>query len=307
MRTGEPRETAIGTGAGGAAGLTSPGPAGRPLHAGTLAGNVAVVTGASRGGGRAIAKVLGEAGATVYVTGRSVRGGATTERLPGTIDDTAELVTAGGGAGVAVRVDHTSDDEVAALFERVGRERGGLDLLVNNAWGGYEQYGDFDAPFWDQPLDRWERMYTAGARAHFVATRYAAPLLLARGTGLIVSTVAWASGGFMGNVIYDSAKAAIIRMVFGMAEELRPRGIAAVALAPGFMRTERVLAAHAEHAFDLQQTESPEYLGRAVAALAADPRVLAKSGRVLTAGDLAHEYGFTDVDGRRPAPFRMPA
>jgi NAD(P)-dependent dehydrogenase (short-subunit alcohol dehydrogenase family) len=222
------------------------------------------------------------------------------------VQDTAELVTAAGGAGVAVRVDHTRDEDVAALFRRVREERGGLDLLVNNAWGGYERYGDFDAPFWEQPLDRWERMYTAGARAHFVAARFAAPLMLPRAAGLIISTVAWAAGDYLGNVVYDSAKAAIIRMVFGMAEELRPRGIAAVAVAPGFMRTERVLAAHAAHPFDLAQTESPEYLGRAVAALAADPAVRARSGRLLTAGDLAREYGFTDVDGRRPAPFRLP-
>ena len=292
--------------AGAAATAAASGTAGTAIHAGTLAGKVAVVTGASRGAGRAIAKVLGEAGATVYVTGRSTRGGSATEQLPGTIDETAELVTAGGGAGVAVRVDHTRDDDVAGLFGRIRDERGGLDLLVNNAWGGYEDYGDFDAPFWEQPLDRWERMYTAGARAHFAASRFAAPLMLRRGSGLIVSTVAWAYGGYMGNVVYDSAKAAIIRMIFGMAEELRPRGVAALAVAPGFMRTERVLAAHAAHPFDLEQTESPEYLGRAVAALAADPRVLGKTGQVLTAGDLAREYGFTDVDGRRPAPFRMP-
>ena len=282
------------------------GTSGTAIHAGTLAGRVTVVTGASRGAGRAIAKVLGEAGATVYVTGRSTRGGASTEQLPGTVEDTADLVTAAGGAGLAVRVDHTRDEDVAALLARVREERGRLDLLVNNAWGGYEQYGDFDAPFWEQPLDRWERMYTAGVRAHFVASRFAAPLMLPHRSGLIVSTVAWAYGGYMGNVVYDSAKGAIIRMVFGMAEELRPHGVAALAVAPGFMRTERVLAAHAAHPFDLDQTESPEYLGRAVAALAADPRVLSRSGQVLTAGDLAREYGFTDVDGRRPAPFRMP-
>ena len=276
-----------------------------------LRDTVAVVTGASRGAGRAIAAVLGEAGATVYVTGRSAANGATTEGLPGTIAETAAEVEARGGRGIAVRVDHTRDDEVEALFARVRAEAGRLDLLVNNVWGGYEayRYGEFDAPFWQQPLERWERMYEAGVRAHFTASYFAAPLLLESQRGrprLIVSTIAWAFGAYLGNVIYDSAKAAIGRMQFGMAAELRPHGVAAVAIAPGFMRTERVLAAHEEHPFDLSQTETPEYLGRAIAHLAADANLLEKTGQTLTAGELAREYGFTDVDGRQPEPFRMP-
>ncbi len=271
-----------------------------------LRGKVAVVTGASRGAGRAIALVLGEAGATVYVTGRSVRGGSPTEGLPGSVDETAELVTARGGLGA--RVDHTVDAEVETLFARVRREQGRLDLLVNNAWGGYEGYdgATFDAPFWEQPLSRWEGMFTAGVRTHFAASRFAAPLMIEQRSGLIVGTVAWAFGEYLGNLSYDVAKAAVVRMAFGMARELRPHGVAAVAVAPGFMRTERVLAAHAANPFDLAATETPEYLGRAVAALAADPNLMEKTGQVLTAGDLAREYGFTDVDGRQLAPFRMP-
>jgi NAD(P)-dependent dehydrogenase (short-subunit alcohol dehydrogenase family) len=273
-----------------------------------LAGRVALVTGASRGAGRAIALVLGQAGATVYVTGRSVRGAPTTEGLPGTVDDTAAAVSARGGRGLAVRIDHTDAAQVEALFQRVRAESGRLDLLVNNAWGGYEDYAAsrFDAPFWQQPLRRWDGMYTAGVRAHFLASRFAAPMMIERGSGLIVNTIAWAQGAYMGNVLYDSAKTAIARMAFGMAEELRPFGVAAVALAPGFMRTERVMAAHAAAPFDLSATESPEYLGRAVLALALDSRVLRKSGQLLNAGDLAREYGFTDVDGRQPAAFRLP-
>lgn len=272
-----------------------------------LAGKVAVVTGASRGGGRAIASVLGEAGATVYVTGRSTRSVGSTENLPGTIDETARAVTARGGVGIPIRVDHTVDAEVAALFERVQEEQGRLDLLVNNAWGGYEGYdgATFDVPFWEQPLSRWDGMFTAGVRTHFASSRYAAPLLMANGSGLIVGTVAWAFGAYTGNLYYDVAKAAVIRMAFGMAQELRPHRIAAVAIAPGFMRTERVLASHSSSPFDLDGTESPEYLGRAIAALAADPAVLSKSGQMLTAGELAREYGFTDVDGRQPEPFRV--
>jgi NAD(P)-dependent dehydrogenase (short-subunit alcohol dehydrogenase family) len=275
-----------------------------------LADTVAVVTGASRGGGRAIAAVLGEAGATVYVTGRSESANATTEALPGTIHETAAEVTRRGGHGIAVRVDHTVDADVKALFARVEDEQRRLDLLVNNVWGGYEKYdySTFNEPFWQQPLERWPRMYDAGVRAHFVASRYAAPLLL-HGTGrtvpLIVSTIAWAFGEYLGNVIYDSAKAATARMMFAMAEELRPHDVAAVAIAPGFMRTERIMAAHAAQPFDLSGTETPEYLGRAIAHLAADPKLLGKSGRIVTVGELAREYGFTDVDGVQPEPFRM--
>jgi NAD(P)-dependent dehydrogenase (short-subunit alcohol dehydrogenase family) len=209
---------------------------------------------------------------------------------------------------VAVRCDHTVDAEVEALFERVNREQGRLSLLVNNIWGGYEQYevGKFDAPFWEQPLRHWHGMFEAGVRAHFVASRLAARLMLPRRRGLIVNTIAWLGGRYLGNLFYDVAKAAIARMAYGMAEELRPHEIAAVALAPGFMRTEGVMAVYAREPFDLSQTESTEYVGRAVAALAADLEVLRKSGELLTVGDLAREYGFTDVDGRQPPPFMPP-
>jgi NAD(P)-dependent dehydrogenase (short-subunit alcohol dehydrogenase family) len=148
-------------------------------------------------------------------------------------------------------------------------------------------------------------MFVAGVRAHLVASRQAVPLMLPRRRGLVVSTVAWAFDRYLMNLYYDVAKAAIVRMAFGMAEELRPHGIAAVAVAPGFMRTERVMAAHARQPFDLAVTESPEYLGRAVRALATDPDVLRWSGRLLTAGELARAYGFTDLDGRQPEPFRF--
>lgn len=148
-------------------------------------------------------------------------------------------------------------------------------------------------------------MFTAGVRAAMVTSRYAAPLLIARGRGLIVSTIAWSFGDYLGNLFYDTAKGSTVRMSFGMAMELRPHGIAAVALAPGFMRTERVMAAHAAQPFPLEGTESPAYLGRAVVALAIDSKVMEKSGEVCTVGELAREYGFTDVDGTQPAPFRL--
>ncbi len=276
-----------------------------------LRGKVAVATGASRGAGRGIALVLGEAGATVYVTGRSARGGPTTDSLPGTIDDTADQVTARGGVGIPVRCDHTVDEQVKALFQRVQKEQGGLDILVNNAWGGYEGKGLSPASFWKAPLQLWEGMFVAGLRAHLVASYFAIPLILPRRQGLVVSTVAWDHDKYIGS-FYDVAKHAIVRMIFGLSRELRKHNIAAIAVAPGFMRTERVLKAygtdeqHWQKVPALKQTESPEYVGRAVTMLAADPRVLRKSGRAFRAGELAREYHFTDADGRRVPPFTVP-
>lgn len=276
---------------------------------GSLDGLVSVVTGASRGGGRGVAVTLGEAGATVYVTGRSARGGETTEGLPGTVEDTADEVTRRGGIGIPVRCDHTVDADVAKLFDRVRREHGGLGLLVSNAWGGYEHYGEkaFVEPFWKQPLDeRWNAMFVAGVRAHFLASSLAAPLMIERGRGLIILTTSGDGEHYLGALHYDVAKAAVNRMAAGMAYELRRHNVAAIALAPGFMRTERVLAAHAAKPFNLSATESPEYVGRAVVALAADPDVMRRSGKFLTVGEAAKEYGFTDIDGRYIAPFRLP-
>jgi NAD(P)-dependent dehydrogenase (short-subunit alcohol dehydrogenase family) len=271
-----------------------------------LEDKVAVVTGASRGIGRGIALVLGEAGATVYVTGRSMRG-STTENLPGSIDETAKAANVRGGQCIPVRCDHTVDADVEALFRRVREEQGRLDLLVNNVWGGYEQYefDRFTTPFWEQPIRHWYGMFEAGLRAHLVASRLAVPLMIAKHSGLIINTVAWDRGLYLGNLFYDVAKSAIIRMAYGMAQELRPHGVAALALAPGFVRTERVMAAHALQPFPLDRTESPEYIGRAVAFLAVDTEIMQKSGKVLAVGDLAREYGFVDIDGRQPPAFRI--
>ncbi|WPG36041.1 SDR family oxidoreductase [Variovorax sp. EBFNA2] len=289
-----------------------------------LAGRVAVVTGASRGAGRGIAQELGAAGATVYVTGRSTRGRpadsygqllALSElaALPGTIDDTADEVTRLGGRGIAVACDHTQEDEVAALFARVEREQGRLDLLVNNAWGGHETFtGVFEAPFWEHPLSNWDSMFDRGVRNHLVASRCAAPGMVARKQGLIVTTTFWDRGHYLrGNLFYDLAKASMTRLAFGIAQELQPHGVASVAVSPGWMRTEFVLAghktdeAHWQERPALARTESPRYLGRAVAALAGDAQVLDKTGQVLRVGDLARAYGFTDIDGRHVEPFEM--
>jgi NAD(P)-dependent dehydrogenase (short-subunit alcohol dehydrogenase family) len=227
--------------------------------------------------------------------------------MPGSIDETAEVVTARGGKGIPVRCDHTVDSDVQALFQRVREEQGRLDLLVNNVWGGYEQYEfeRFTIPFWEQPLRHWHGMFEAGLRAHLVASRYAVPLMLPQHRGLIINTVAWDRDLYLGNLFYDVAKAAIVRMAYGMSIELRQHGIAALALAPGFVRTERVMAVHDLQPFPLDRTESPEYVGRAVAQLAVDPQVMQKSGIVMAAGDLAREYRFTDVDGKQPPAFRV--
>jgi NAD(P)-dependent dehydrogenase (short-subunit alcohol dehydrogenase family) len=297
------------------------GDAARPLR-----GRVAVVTGASRGAGRGIALELGAAGATVYVTGRSTRAAPADtygsilresgmEALPGSIDDTAEEVGRLGGTGIAVRCDHTREDDVRALFARVEGEHGGLDLLVNNAWGGHEAFSkaSFGAPFWEQALDQWEAMFDRGVRNHLLASRFAAPILIRQGGGLIVTTTYWDRGGYLrGNLFYDVAKAAMNRLAFAMAEELRPHGVASLAVVPGWMRTEFVLAsAHADESNwrdypHFARTESPRYVGRAVAALAADPAVMRKSGGIHRVGDLAVEYGFTDIDGRVVPPYELP-
>ncbi len=296
------------------------GDAARPLR-----GRVAVVTGGSRGAGRGTAQELGAAGATVYVTGRSTRAQpaesygqilteSAMESLPGSIDDTADEVTRLGGAGIAVRCDHTREDEVRALFARVEREQGRLDLLVNNAWGGHEAFSKaaFGAPFWEQAMDQWEAMFDRGVRNHLLASRIAAPLFIRQGRGLIVTTTYWDRGGYLrGNLFYDLAKAAMVRLAFSVAEELRPHGVASLAVSPGWMRTEFVLAGFKadettwrEHP-PLARTESTRYVGRAVAALAADPGVMGRSGGVHRVGDLAVEYGFTDIDGRVVPPFEL--
>ena len=276
-----------------------------------LTGRIAVVTGSSRGVGRGIAQALGEAGATIYVTGRSTEGAPTTDGLPGTIEGTARLATEAGGHGIPVRCDHTDDADVEALFEQVKVEQNRLDVLVNNVWGGYEQYdgGEWQMPFWELPLKRWHGMFVAGVRAHYTASRFAAPLMVPHRRGLIVNISFGDQGKYLGHLLYDTSKTAIDRLAVGMARELRAHNVAAVALYPGFVRTERVLAAYdaaPEATIDLDGTESPLYIGRAIAALAADANVMGKSGRILATGALAQEYDFTDIDGTQPPPFEIP-
>ncbi len=270
-----------------------------------LSGKVALVTGASRGVGRGIALGLGEAGATVYVTGRTVEEGTAAVALPGTIGQTADEVTRLGGQGVAVRCDHTSDAETEAVFDRIRGEQGRLDILVNNVWGGYEHFNDGtefwkEKEFWTQPIARWDKMFDAGVRAHYMCSVLAAPLMVAQGTGLIVNISFFAAEKDDQGVMYGVAKAADNRMAANMAHDLRPYHVAAVSLYPGLVRTEGVMKA-AEF-FDLSNSESPQFLGRVVAGLAADPSIMEKSGQVLVAAELAIGYGIRDIDGKQPAP-----
>ncbi|HKI98814.1 MAG TPA: SDR family NAD(P)-dependent oxidoreductase [bacterium] len=271
-----------------------------------LADTIALVTGASRGVGRGIAHELGLAGATVYVTGRSLGEGPGTDGLPGTIDETARLVTEAGGRGFAVRCDHTDDAAVAALVSTLHMEAGRLDLLVNNAWGGYEQYDAdlFALPPWEQPLWRWDKLFATGLRAHYVTTRAVLPLMLASPLKLIVEVSAGDEGKFLGDLQYDVVKAACDRLAFALSRRLRNEGFTALTLHPGFTRTERVeVVAPPE---ELVHTHSARFAGRGVVALATDPRRGERSGGAFKAGQLGLDYGFTDVDGSQPAPFVIP-
>lgn len=276
----------------------------------SLQHKITVVTGATRkhNGGWGIARVLGEAGATVYVTGRSRRGYPTTTGEPDhTIENTAEMVGERGGTGIPVRCDHTDDAQVAALFERIRNEHGRLALLINNAWGGYEMQEGFSdtRPFWELPLEQWTLMHDAGLRSHMLTARMAMPLLLSHGRGLIVNTTTGIHplGKYYNHLFYDTVKVAINRMSYGMAQDCRPYGVAVVGLSLGddtqYMRTWGV---------DLNEispdepTFSTDYVGRAVVAMATDPNIMDKSGCLpfLTVPELAREYGFTDIDGRQP-------
>jgi NAD(P)-dependent dehydrogenase (short-subunit alcohol dehydrogenase family) len=295
----------------------------------TLKGRVAVVAGASRGAGRGIALALGDAGATVYVAGRTVRGGAKpSDGAAGTIDDTADEVSARGGVGIPVRTDFTNEVEVAALFDRVRTEQGKLDVLANAVWGAADGYRDSELmsawgkKFWELPPASWQNMIGAGPGAYFLASHHAMQLMASQKRGLIVGITdfimdgvsddvlrgAIEAGGYgSGQLLWTLAHEMINRLMYAMSAEANSCKVAVVTLMPGFMRTERVQQylntekLRKMMRYDL--AESTEYLGRAVAALAGDAKVLKKTGRIHFVADLAREYGFTDVDGRQVPRF----
>jgi dehydrogenase/reductase SDR family protein 1 len=273
-----------------------------------LKGKVAIVTGASRGVGKGVALGLGEAGATVYVTGRTMQEGTDIEKLGGTVFTTAGEITTAGGKGIGVACDHRDDTQTEKLFQRVTEENGRLDILVNNAWGGYEQMeqdGEFTwlKPFWEQPFWRWDAMFDGGVRAAFVASALAARMMVEQQNGLIVNISFWAAQKYMSNVEYGAAKAAVDKMTADMAHEAEKSNIAVISLYPGLVRTESVL--RAAQYFDMSNSESPQFTGMVIAALANDPNLMSKTGKVWVGAALAEEYGIVDIDGKHPRPVTL--
>ncbi|WTO33576.1 SDR family oxidoreductase [Streptomyces achromogenes] len=284
---------------------------------GPLDGKVALVAGATRGAGRGIAVELGAAGATVYVTGRSTRARRSEYARPETIEDTAGLVTEAGGRGIAVPADHLDHAAVRHLVDRIAGEQGRLDILVNDIWGG-ENLFEWDTPVWEHDLDNGLRLLRLAVETHAVTSHYALPLLLRRPGGLVVEvtdgTAEYNRDTYRVNFFYDLAKTSVLRMAFALGHELGPRGATAVALTPGWMRSEIMLDAYGVREENWREalarephfaiSETPRFSGRAVAALAADPDVARFNGQSLSSGGLARVYGFTDLDGSRPDAWR---
>ena len=272
-----------------------------------LLGKVALVAGATRGAGRGIARMLGEAGATVICTGRSVAGHLSPIGRPETIEQTAQLVSHAGGTGVAIRTDHSQEAEVEALFARVRRDFGGLDILVNDIGG--EGLAEWQSA-WQLNLARGFELLDTAVRTHVITARHGVPLLLERGSGLLVEITDGDHHGYRGSLFYDLAKTQVIRLAFALAEELHDQGVTALAVTPGFLRSEAMLDGFgvteqnwqeaAAKVRGFSESETPCYVGRAVAALAADPQVHRKTGGVYASWELAKEYGFSDIDGRQP-------
>lgn len=263
-----------------------------------LDGRVALVTGATRGIGKGVALALGEAGAAVYVSGRT------------RVDEAAAEVTARGGRGIPARTDHVDDAQVEALFDRIERESGRLDVVVGNAWGGYADHDwrTFGAPMWEQPWSRWQTMFESGLRIQLTTAGLAAARMVEQGPGLIVLTGGWDDPGeYLGNLYYDVSKAGVSRLVAGLAHELRDSGVTVLGVVPGFTRTETVVGAFAAEGIEPPETtHSTEYVGRAVVCVAADPDARSLSGTNVQTAMLGERYGFADVDGRTFAPLRMP-
>lgn len=271
-----------------------------------LEGSVALVAGATRGAGRGIALALGEAGATVYCSGRSTRVYSASGR-PETIEETAEMVTARGGTGIAVRADHTVETDVIELVDRIRREQGKLDILVNDIWGG-EKLTEWGKPFWELTMENARTLLERSIFSHMLTSRHAVPLMLESGGRFIAEITDGDGYWYRGNLVYDLVKTSVIRIAFGMGWELRRKNIAVLAVTPGFLRSEEMLdhfgvteenwrEASSPH---FQASETPLFVGRAIAALAADPSLMKKTGRVFASWTLSDEYGFVDADGASP-------
>lgn len=274
-----------------------------------LTGRVALVAGATRGAGRGIAVELGAAGAIVYVTGRTTRTTRSDLNRPETIEETAELVSAAGGTGIAVRCDHTSPEQVSAVIDRVRTDHGRLDLLVNDVWGG-DPLTDWDTPFWQLDLAKFHTLWERAVLTHLITSQRAVPLMREHPGGLIIEVTDGDGARYRGNLAYDLVKTAVNRLALAQAEELRPYGITALAVTPGFLRSEAMLDGFGVTEANWRDagqrdphflaSETPRYIGRVIAALAADPHVDRRTGQVLTSWDLAEEYDIDDLDGSRP-------
>ncbi|MFD2885134.1 SDR family oxidoreductase [Chitinophaga cymbidii] len=276
----------------------------------SLSGKVAVVAGATRGAGRGIACMLGEAGATVYCTGRSTRGNlASGANRPETIEETAEMVTAHGGKGIAIRTDHSDEEQVRALFDHIAKEEGTIDILVNDVWGG-DALTSWGKPFWEENMSNGFKMLEQAIHTHILTSKYAVPLMIPRKKGLIIEITDGDGYFYRGHLFYDLVKTSIIRLAFGMSEELSQHHITSLALTPGFLRSEAMLEHFGVTEANWREgtkadpnfiaSETPYFVGRAAAALAADAAVFAKTGKVFSSWNLSDEYGFTDIDGNRP-------
>jgi len=275
----------------------------------TLQGKVALVAGATRGAGRGIARALGEAGAIVYCTGRSSRQGPVDSKRPETIEETAELVTAAGGIGVAVQVDHTDETAVETLIERMRTDHGKLDILINDIWGG-DSLTDWGKTFWEVDVQTGFKMMERAIHTHIITSRHGVPLMRQGQAGLIVELTDGAFYGYRGHLFYDLCKMSVIRLAYAMSVELADSPISAVAITPGFMRSESVLDHFGvtedswrdaiEKDPHFAHSETPLLVGRVIAALAADPAAGARSGQALTCWDLARHYDVTDADGSQP-------
>ncbi len=282
-----------------------------------LEGKVALVAGGTRGAGRGIAVELGAAGATVYVTGRTTREQRSEYDRPETIEETARLVDEAGGRGIAVRVDHLEPAEVRALVERIEGEQGRLDVLVNDVWGG-ERLIEWNVPVWEHSLEKGLRMLRLAIDTHIITSHFALPLLIKNEGGLVVEmtdgTAEYNDKNYRLSLFYDLAKTSVIRMARAQAQELATYGCVAVALTPGWLRSEMMLdnfgvdETNWREATAIQPhfaiSETPCYVGRAVAHLAGDPKLARWNGRSLSSGTLAKEYGFTDLDGSQPDAWR---
>lgn len=273
-----------------------------------LENKVALVTGASRGIGKGIAIALAKSGTTVYITGRTEQNEHKTTKLSGSIHQTRDEITSLGGKCIAIRCDHTIDEEVVDVFDQISKRHSKLDILVNSVWGGYEYFNDgtkfwLEKGFWESPISRWDKMFSSGVRAAYFASAQAAKIMVKQQSGIIFNLSFWAAERSDKGVAYCTSKAATNKMTEAMAYELHSFNVPVICLYPGIVRTEAVMQ-NKEH-FDLSNSESPEFIGRVIARIASDPKAIEKTGKILIVAKEAMKYGISDIDGKQPKPLSV--